>query len=230
MDNIFEIQKLDGQILQLKKQIQDSPANKRVKELVDFMHEGRSFIAKTNKYASSLITELNDVQAKYDNALSKTDIMRAQKADAIADEQLTNMVNTASSFLVELSRLEGRIKALNDNINHLIQDYNNAMNKLRVAKEKINVSKQEAQQVEAKIQPQIDELEKKKASLEAGCNPEMARIYKQMRADNIYPVFVHIHDKRCGGCHMELSLSFAEKLKNKKMLQCEECHRYILAD
>ena len=230
MDNIFEIQKLDGQILQLKKQTQDSPANKRVKELVDFMHEGRSFIAKTNKYASNLISELNDVQAKYDNALSKTDIMRAQKADAVADEQLTNVVNTASGLLTEISRLESRIKSLNDNINHLIQDYNNAMNKLRVAKEKINTSKQEALQIESKIVPQINELEKKKASLESNCNAEMLRIYKQMRADNIYPVFVRIHDNRCGGCHMELSLNFVEKLKNKKMLQCEECHRYILAD
>ena len=47
MDNIFEIQKLDGQILQLKKQTQDSPANKHIKKLIDFMHEGRIFIAKT---------------------------------------------------------------------------------------------------------------------------------------------------------------------------------------
>lgn len=230
MKTIFEIQKLDGQILQLKKQIKDSPANKRTKELIDFMHEGKAFIAKTNKYASTLINELNALQSRYTNALSKADIMRAQHADAVAEEQLNSTVNEASGLSAEIAKLESRVKSLSDNINHLIQDYNNAMNKLRVAKEQIAKSKSEATIVANKLTPQIQELEDKKKSLQASANKEMLDIYNKMRQDNLYPVFVHSTDNRCGGCHMELSLNFIDRLKSKRMLQCEECHRYILSD
>ena len=230
MKTIFEIQKIDGQILQLKKQISDSPANKRTKELIDFMHEGRSFIAKTNKYAETLINELNTLQAKYTNAVSKTEIVTKQSVDSIAEENLTDTLTEVSGLSAEIAKLENRIKALTENITHLIQDYNNAMNKLRVAKEQIAKLKTESASISDKLTPQIQSLEAQKKELEVKADAEKLKLYSKLRAENIYPVFVHIKGNQCGGCHMELSLNFIERLKTKGMLQCEECHRYILSD
>ena len=52
--------------------------------------------------------------------------------------------------------------------------------------------------------------------------------YKEMKEKGIFPVYVNIEDNFCGGCKVELSLNFIEKLKEKKMLSCEHCGRIIM--
>ena len=49
-----------------------------------------------------------------------------------------------------------------------------------------------------------------------------------MKEKGIFPVFVGIEDVFCGGCKVELSLNFIEKLKTSKMLACEHCGRIIM--
>ena len=51
---------------------------------------------------------------------------------------------------------------------------------------------------------------------------------KKMKEKGIFPVFVNLEDVFCGGCKVELSLNFIEKLKTQKMLGCEHCGRIIM--
>ena len=39
---------------------------------------------------------------------------------------------------------------------------------------------------------------------------------------------LNLEDEFCGGCKVELSLNFIEKLKTNKMLSCEHCGRIIM--
>ena len=54
--------------------------------------------------------------------------------------------------------------------------------------------------------------------------------YKSMRADKIFPVFVPLRNNCCGGCSMEQSLHFVQKLRQAGMLACENCGRIILSN
>ena len=49
-----------------------------------------------------------------------------------------------------------------------------------------------------------------------------------MKEKGIFPVYVPLEDVFCGGCKVELSLNFIEKLKTNKMLACEHCNRIIM--
>ena len=49
-----------------------------------------------------------------------------------------------------------------------------------------------------------------------------------MKEKGVFPVFVNLEDVFCGGCKVELSLNFIEKLKTHTMLGCEHCGRIIM--
>ena len=85
-------------------------------------------------------------------------------------------------------------------------------------------------QKQAGVLPDIEKKEAEIKKLESSVDKAMYEKYKSLRNDNIFPVFVHLRSNRCGGCQMEQSLNFVQKLKQNGMLPCEECRRIILAD
>ena len=91
-----------------------------------------------------------------------------------------------------------------------------------IAKEQIEKKKEE-------IAPKIIELQKKIKELEPKvADKEKYEKYLEMKNKGVFPVFVNLEDVFCGGCKVELSLNFIDKLKVQKMLACEHCSRIIM--
>ena len=91
-------------------------------------------------------------------------------------------------------------------------------------KARIDAKQKEVAPKIAAIQKQIAELESKVK------DKDLYEKYKTMKANGIFPVYVPLENNFCGGCKVELSLNFIEKLKNQKMLTCEHCGRIIMLD
>ena len=49
------------------------------------------------------------------------------------------------------------------------------------------------------MQPQVEKFKEQIAVLAKDADPEMYEIYKKLRQDNVYPVFVRLENNRCGG-------------------------------
>ena len=77
------------------------------------------------------------------------------------------------------------------------------------------------------LQPKIDELTETLSKMEKDLNKEDFAKYKQLKNDNIFPVFVPINEKVCSACRMEVPSAKLDKLKNEKYIACEQCRRLI---
>ena len=230
MNTILEIQKLDALKRKSISNLNNSKESKLLDQFTKVMKEGKSFVAKVSSTASEMIAEYNEIAKKYDMYFSKAQITEKQSIEKSDLESLSNMVDSTNSLASECAFMEQRMRELTDKSTKLLNDYNLAMNQLKETKKKVDALKEMIAKMQENLKPQLDEIDKKIASLESKADKDAYELYKKMRNDNIFPVYVKLNGNRCGGCQMELPLSFVEKLRLKGQLPCEECRRIIIFD
>ena len=221
---------MDRQIRKIKSGVDNSRESKLLVEFTNVMKEGRTFVNNIADVSDEIIKEYNDVNKKYEMLMAKSEITAKQKPEMTGVNNVGSLIEDANYLTSELAMLEQRMRELTDKGARLLNDYNTAMNKLKDTKAKCDALKDMIAKKNETALPEIAEIEAKIKQLEANVDVAMYEKYKSMRNDNIFPVFVHLRANRCGGCQMEQSLNFVQKLKQKGMLPCEECRRIILAD
>ena len=230
MTTILEIQKLDAQKRKARAGIEASKENKLLRQFTNVMKEGRTFVANIAAAAGEMISEYNKVLKKYEMIAGKAEITAKQKPERSDLDSVSSLVDSTNSLASECAMMEQRMRELTDKSSKLLNDYNIAMNQLKNTKQKVDTLKDMIAKMQENLEPQLKEIDEKIKVLEPNVDKEAYAVYKKMRDDNIFPVYVKLNGNRCGGCQMELPLSFIEKLKSKGQLPCEECHRIILSD
>ncbi|MBQ7797667.1 MAG: hypothetical protein IJ371_00905 [Clostridia bacterium] len=232
MKNILKIQDLERQIRKLRNNSDNSHESVQYEK---FKKSRRMIIDNLNtidKNAAILANQFEQINKKYEQLNAKSEITAKQKPEKTGIANIGNLIDGANYLTSELAKLEQTTRELNDMSSRLLSDYNRAMQDLGEMTAMQKQFKQKIDESEAIVAPKIAELEAEIKKLEAGANKELYAKYKSMRADNIFPVYVHLRGNRCGSerCGMELSLSFIQKLKQEGMLHCENCSCIILAD
>lgn len=230
MKNILKIQEIDRQIIKLKAGVKNCRESKLLEEFTKVMKEGRTFVNKIADVSNEIITEFNEINKKYELLSAKADITSKQKPEMVGLTNIGGLVDDANYLTSELALLEQRMRELTEKSARLLNDYNTAMNKLKDTKTKCDTLKEMLTKKKESLVPQVNELQNQIKALERDVDVTMYEKYKSMRNDNIFPVLVRLNGNRCGGCQMEQSLNFIQKLKQKGTLPCEECHRIIIAD
>ena len=230
MDKILKIQQLDAQIRKIKAGVDNSKENKLLAEFTKVMKEGRSFVNNIANISNEIIKEFNEINKKYELLTAKAEITAKLKPEVASVDNIGNIIDDANYLTSEFAMLEQRMRELTEKSSRLLNDYNTAMNKLKDTKSKCDALKDMIAKKTESASPEIVKLEAEIKSLEKEADSKLLEKYKSMLKDNIFPVFVHLKGNRCGGCQMEQSLSFIQKLKQHGMASCEECRRIILAD
>ena len=230
MKNILKIQELDAQIRKIKASIDNSRENKLLAEFTKVMKEGRNFVNNIAEVSNEIIKEFNEINKKFDLLNAKSDITLKLKPETAGIDSVGKLIDDSNYLTSELAILEQRMRELTERGSRLLNDYNTAMNKLKDTKSKCDALKEMLAKKKEAVHTEITNLQAQIKKLEGDVDEKLYEKYKSMLKDNIFPVFVHLKSNRCGGCQMEQSLNFIQKLKQKGMLPCEECRRIILAD
>lgn len=228
MTTILEIQKLDALKRKAKSAVYNSKENKLLVQFTNVMKEGRNFVNAIAKASSELVAEYNELNRKYENYKAKAEITAKQKVEGSSLENIATFIDSTNSLASECAIIEQKLRDVKDKSTKLLNDYNVAMNQLKNTKQKVDALKEMVTKMQQDLEPQLAELDKKIKQLEPSVDEKIYATYTKMRDDNIFPVFVRLNGNRCGGCQMELPLSFIDKLRLKGNLPCEECHRIIL--
>lgn len=230
MKNILKIQELEREIRKLKATTGNSRENTLYEQLRENRKVVRDNLNKIEQTAGVIAKQFEQIQQRYEQLNAKSEITSKQKPETAGISTIGNLVEDANYLTSELAKLEQKMRELNDKASRLVGEFNVAMTDQREMKFKQDKLKEIIDQKQAGVLPDIEKKEAEIKKLESSVDKAMYEKYKSLRNDNIFPVFVHLHSNRCGGCQMEQSLNFVQKLKQNGMLPCEECRRIILAD
>ena len=229
MKTILEIQKLDKQIQACKREVEKCPASVDFNNYKKLLQEGKTRFAQLESQANEIIKVYDFVNNKMAQYKGNSEILRKRNVENINIENASQLITETNSLVGELSEENRRVEELVRKAEEIVRKSAELSNKLTEAKKRSAVIKAKIEQKREEVAPKIAEIEKKIKELEPSVkDAEKYAKYKEMKEKGIFPVFVPLEDVFCGGCKVELSLNFIEKLKTSKMLACEHCSRIIM--
>jgi len=230
MKTVLEIQKLDRQIKALEREVDKCPASIDFKNYKKVLQEGKARFEKLEAQASEIIKSYEAALNKFSRMKGETDILKKRNVENISLDNVSTLISDANSVVGDLSEENRRMEELVRRAEEIVRRSAELSNKLTEAKMRSNTFKAKIEAKKQEVAPKIATIEAKIKELEPKADKERYAKYKQMKEAGIFPVYVNLEDVFCGGCKVELSLNFIEKLKNAKMLTCEHCGRIIMLD
>ena len=229
MKTILEIQKLDRQIRVLEREVEKCPASVNFKNYKRVLQEGKTRFEQLETQANEIIKNYNNALNKLSKLKGESEIIKKRNVATISLENAGTLITDSNGLVGELSEENRKVEELVRKAEEVVRKCAELSNKLTEAKMRSNVIKSQIEQKKQEVAPKIAEIKNKIKALEPEIkDQDKYAKYLEMKEKGIFPVFVTLEDVFCGGCKVELSLNFIEKLKTNKMMHCEHCNRIIM--
>lgn len=227
IQKILDYQKQDFEIIKLERQLDNNEDKNIYQNMVSVVKNAQNRSNTLDIEASEILSEYAKLEKTYNENLKSCGAVLNQKFDKISDDDLNNVSSVAEDIINNISILEKKLMVLAEKVNAVLSEFEATKKKYNDAKQKYTNHKQAYEKAVSELTPQIEEKTKEIKKLEKDLDQTLLAKYKQRRQDKIYPVFVPLADKSCGGCMMEIPSASLQKLKNDGFLECEHCRRII---
>lgn len=227
---ILEYQEKDFEVIKLERVVENNENKRTYEKMREIVKNAQNRSTTLDNEASSLLNEYNTLKKQYDDNLKSCGAILNKNLDKISDDDLENLNGAANDIMDNIAILEKKLMYLAERFNAILNEYNSTKKSYNDAKDKYAISKEAYDKEIEKIMPELEAKREEIKKLEKGVDAEILAKYKQRRADKIYPVFVKLKDKACGGCRMEIPSASIQKLKEKGFLECEHCRRIIYSE
>jgi len=227
MNKILEYQKLDMELLKLKKSNLNSEDKNNMNKLKSYIIDAHDKSNQLDSSAKELVNDYNKLKAQYDKNFEKVQSLTKTELSSISSEEVDNYLSTINSLSSELFLLERDINMIISKMKSSLKEFEVTKNNTIKARQKYNEFKAKYEDGMEKITPKIKAIEDNMKALEKDLNPELFAKYKAIKNDKIFPVFVSLSGGHCAGCRVEIPTSKVNKLKYDGTIICEQCHRII---
>lgn len=226
-DLILKYQEKDSLLFKLEREL-DQNENKRIaNQMIGIVKELQTKITLLETEAEQVVKEFEDLQAKNASLCAKVLKLNEANANDLTEEQLDELVQESANQVQNLSVIEKKCSMQAERVSAILNEFEESKKKFGLARAKHKNHKELYEQAVALSKPSIEALKKELQEIEKELPTTLIAKYKLVRQDKIFPVFVPLSIRSCGGCQMELSTKNIETLKEKGYIECENCRRQI---
>lgn len=228
IENILKYQKLDEELYKVEQKLYNSAYRKKANELTAIAKKSQTRSTELESEAEKLIAEIDDIKAKYNINKAKSDEILSTDIENLTLEELEKLNALKGKIANNLNILEKMLQKSAESINHILAEFNKTKKTFDEARTQYATCKQKIEEETKTFEPEKARLQKELSSMEKEVDPELMAEYKKKRNDNIFPVVVPLEGNNfCGRCRMELPKIAISKIKEKGVIVCEHCKRFI---
>lgn len=220
-DKILKYQEVDVLLHKLQNKLNNNESYKKINESREIAKNMQTIMLKLNSDAQNLSLELEKLLAVKEKGIKAVE----KHINANSDDMLKETLDRVNQTNKQLAELVIRIKNNEIKMRNLLKEFENAKKQILDSKKIHDANKQNIEELKSKLTPEIEKVKKELLSLEKNVEPDVLAKYKQLRKENILPVFVKINDKNCGYCRVEFPIHKLEKLRLNGVTECEHCRR-----
>jgi predicted nucleic acid-binding Zn-ribbon protein len=230
LQNILKYQEKDFEIFRLKNSSKNDEIRKLISKSIERAKNSQSKSLQLEKQSSELTLEFENLKKLYSQNLSSLTVLANTSYSDLSESDIEVYERSLNDLNNNITIIENKLSSLAKTINVVLSNFEKERKNHQIARNEYNKNKQifDAQQEEVK--PAIEAMSKELKELEKDINADVLEKYKKKRQDNRFPIIVQLSNNTCGGCQMELSYAFLNSLKEKKILECEHCRRYIFSE
>lgn len=230
IEKILEYQKQDLEVIKLERKLNKSEDKKIFQEMINVVKNAQNRSTKLDNEAKDLFLEYQTLEKAFNENQKSCGAVLNTKLEKISSDDLSGLSKTVSNLMDNVNYLEKKLVVLAEKVNAILSDFDKTKAKHSEAMKKYTEHKAKYDSMVETLTPQIEEKKKEVKKLEEDIDATILAKYKQRRNDGIYPVFVKLNDKSCGGCMMELPSASLSKIKEQGFLECEHCRRIIYCE
>ncbi len=223
-ETILEYQKLDTQLVKLKREIEKEKEKENSDKYSSLTKENQTRLTNVDIESKKAIETFEKYKVSYSKLLKQFEDLKSS-LDNMNKEDKEKAVVQCDNIVNQLSILERNLSTQVESCNNLIKSFETCKTNIVTNKKLYATAKEKCLAIEKKFAPQEAEICNKMAEVEKKCDPRLIAKYKQLRQDKIFPVIVKLNNTSCGGCSMEFSSAQIGALKGKGYLECEHCRR-----
>lgn len=228
IQKILDYQTKDFEAIKLQKQLDTNEDKRAYEQMVDVVKNLQNRSINLEKEAGNLIEDYEQLKKTYEDNAKSAAVVTSKNLENIEDIDAISEVT--NNIVANMSILEKKLLAMAERVNAILSEFEVSKKKYNEAREKHRNHKSKFEAESDKITPLIVKIEAELKLLEPDISVEVLKKYNQRRQDKIFPVFVPLVDKSCGGCRMQIPSASLETLKTKGFLECEHCRRIIYSE
>lgn len=228
IEKILKYQQVDEKLFRLEQKQLSSPTKKKANELAAVAKKAQARSAELERESAKFLTEIEEIQKNFEISKKALTSLKNSNFEKMSAEEIEKMDSLRKKVSGNLNVLEKALQKNAESINRVLSEFNKAKRAYDSAKKEYDECKlkiaEETKAIDAEKSVVVAELEK----MEKGIDSESIAAYKKKRADNIFPVLVPLeNDTFCGRCRMELPKVAISRIKEKGIITCEHCKRYL---
>lgn len=225
MDKILQYQKLDIELHKLIRATENCEEKAVMNKMIAYVKDAQNKSMAIESGAKKVVDDYKDLRAQYDENYKKVQTLTSNSDYKNIDyKSVYNQINALSS---ELFMIERNLNIVINKAKELLKSFEVTKNNVLKARSKHKESKDKYEALLSTYQPKIETTKKEMKQLEKEVEPALLEKYRAIKNDKVFPVFVSLDGKLCGGCRMEIASGTLNKLANSKFITCEHCGRVI---
>lgn len=225
--NILEYQKKDGELIKIQRELSSHPSKKVSSDMIVIVKRAQEKSAQLENRAGILAKDFEALKKAYEENVKQIEKFVSKDLETVSEKDLDSITSATNAIINNLNVLEKKLFSEAENLNIALNEFETAKKQYGSARAKYGEHKKIYDAFTKTKEPDVSKVKAELQNLEGGIEPKLLAKYKQLRSDRLFPVFVKLTDKSCGGCRMELSAGEIEKVKTNGYIECDNCHRII---
>lgn len=224
---ILKYQETESKLLELEKKISNNPSRLAVNKSVEQIKKAQTYTNQLEENSKQSIDKYKDLSKVIEENFATLESIKNISIESANNQDLEKWNQTLKNLAVNFDILEKKLMQEADKTNKLLANFESTKKTIKTNNEKYALNKTKYEEYLESQKPKLNKLKQDMENLEKEISPEIIAIYKQRRQDRIFPVFVPTTENMCSGCMMELPSALLDKLNSKGYLECENCRRII---
>ncbi len=227
LNEILQYQEKDAQLVKIEKDLEVSPQKRNVNKLVEQVKQAQNKLVALENLANDLVAEFEKLNKQYELEQDKLEQIQNESYEGKSEEELGELESTIKRQISALLSLNKKIKELSNKITETVKDFDKTKNTGIECKEKYKESMEQYNKFSAKKVAEKEKVMQQMKELQSKIDAKIMARYLQMRDDHKFPILVPLVNNACGVCSMTLPSARLDLLKQKGVIECENCHRLI---
>ncbi len=228
IEKMIEYQTVDAQLKSVEQELSSNEDRKKGIAAKKFLDTVNDSLTELDGKAAELEAAFNKYQSTY-KKLSETQKEFEGTIEEYSEEDELNFVKKkARELLNELASLEQQATRLAEEIEAVTEQYKTLKKKTASAQKQFRECGQRYTEFKASKAEIQKEITGRLAEIEKEIPPEVMAIYKQKRAEKMFPIlFEYTGSGYCPHCRTEFSKLAESKLSKNNVVICDNCGRVL---
>ena len=134
---------------------------------------------------------------------------------------------SAQSLADDLKALKGEINSLTAAIKEHVDEYNALKKNVIAVQKELPEQKAAFDKYKGGVQAEADVIIKELKELAKDIDADILKKYQAKRSERVFPILCKLNGDVCPMCGTSLSIAERESASSGKVIECENCHRFL---